>query len=101
MTNFIFTIIYPKRKDSAAPHSPGSTSYYSTATSDDSPEPASPGPEDTQGTSAGLKRASSKEEKISNEKIKISVAGEVFVTYLSTLERFPDTLLGDKEVCNI
>ena len=25
-------------------------------------------------------------------------SGDIFVTYISTLERFPDTLLGDKKV---
>ena len=48
---------------------------------------------------SGGSRASDEGKEVNEKtKIKINVGGELFVTYLSTLERFPDTLLGNKEV---
>ena len=48
---------------------------------------------------SGGSRASDESKEVNEKtKIKINVGGELFVTYLSTLERFPDTLLGNKEV---
>ncbi|KAL5252678.1 hypothetical protein ACHWQZ_G015450 [Mnemiopsis leidyi] len=53
-------------------------------------------------TYAGGKKTSNVESEVDKKpKVKINVGGEVYVTYISTLERFPDTLLGNEKVGEI